>query len=239
MIYLLSGREIFRKRAQLRLFSPNHPTADSVVENPFTSYKTTEIHITSELATLPIDSPRDYLSQMSFKEDGRARNSRGYDAYTVTIETMRMSNPPPTPQFEIQPPTPRRSNTIVKKNLAALDANTAAWGYTKCALLFFVSLLVTWVPSSLNRVYSVVHPHQVYFPFAYASGLVLPLMGFWNSLIYIVTSWAACKALWKRKRAAPSVAAVGRNLSLSTGDSFKRAHRGSSSESTARFANDV
>ena len=27
----------------------------------------------------------------------------------------------------------------------ANDANAAAWGYTKVALLFFISLLVTWV----------------------------------------------------------------------------------------------
>lgn len=32
-----------------------------------------------------------------------------------------------------------------RKNNAALEANRAAWGYTKVALLFFVSLLVTWV----------------------------------------------------------------------------------------------
>jgi hypothetical protein len=29
-----------------------------------------------------------------------------------------------------------------------------------------------------------------------ASSLVLPLQGFWNTLIYIVTSLPACKALW-------------------------------------------
>lgn len=32
-----------------------------------------------------------------------------------------------------------------RKNRAAMEANRAAWGYTKVALLFFVSLLVTWV----------------------------------------------------------------------------------------------
>ena len=29
----------------------------------------------------------------------------------------------------------------------------------------------------------------------YAAGLVLPLMGFWNTVIYIVTSWDAVKSL--------------------------------------------
>ena len=32
----------------------------------------------------------------------------------------------------------------------ANDANAAAWGYTKVALLFFVSLLVTWVSQTVT-----------------------------------------------------------------------------------------
>ena len=47
------------------------------------------------------------------------------------------------------------------------------------------------VPSSVNRVYSLIHPDLISVPFTYASGVVLPLMGFWNSVIYITTSWTA------------------------------------------------
>jgi hypothetical protein len=32
-------------------------------------------------------------------------------------------------------------------------------------------------------------------PLEYASAFVLPLQGFWNALIYIVTSWKACQML--------------------------------------------
>jgi hypothetical protein len=49
----------------------------------------------------------------------------------------------------------------------------------------------------MNRVYSLIYPGRVSVPFTYASSVVLPLMGFWNSVIYIVTSWAACKLLFK------------------------------------------
>ena len=35
-----------------------------------------------------------------------------------------------------------------KKNRAAMEANRAAWGYTKVAILFFISLLVTWVSTN-------------------------------------------------------------------------------------------
>lgn len=48
----------------------------------------------------------------------------------------------------------------------------------------------------MNRVYSLIHPDLVSIPFTYASAVVLPLMGFWNSVIYITTSWGACKNLF-------------------------------------------
>ena len=77
-----------------------------------------------------------------------------------------------------------------------MEANRAAYSYTFIASLFFVSLLVTWVPSSINRVYSLIHPDAVSVEYAYAAGVVLSLMGFWNSVIYIATSWRACKNLF-------------------------------------------
>jgi len=83
-----------------------------------------------------------------------------------------------------------------RKNRAALEANRAAFGYAKVAALFFVSLLVTWVPSSINRVYSLIHPDSVSVSYSFAAGIVLSLMGFWNSVIYITTSWRACKILF-------------------------------------------
>lgn len=55
------------------------------------------------------------------------------------------------------------------------------------------------VPSSMNRVYSLIHPALVSLPFSYASGIVLPLMGFWNSVIYITTSWGAVRLLFSGK----------------------------------------
>ena len=55
------------------------------------------------------------------------------------------------------------------------------------------------VPSSINRVYSLIHPSLVSLPFTYASGIVLPLMGFWNAVIYVTTSWAAVRLLFSGK----------------------------------------
>jgi len=56
--------------------------------------------------------------------------------------------------------------------------------------------MITWIPSSANRVFSVVHPGEVSLPLEYASSVVLPLQGFWNALIYAITSLPACKQTW-------------------------------------------
>ena len=77
-------------------------------------------------------------------------------------------------------------------------ANRAAINYCRTAALFFVALCITWVPSSINRVYTLVHPDALVFSLNYASGFVLPLQGFWNAVIYIATSWPAFRETWQQ-----------------------------------------
>lgn len=130
------------KRRQLRSFQPS---AESVYfQNPFTaedSWKTTEINITSELANLG-SLPGSQLSK-ELDPNGRASLGQGFEPYTVTIERG-----PERPKSQAtHSPTTVQVMTR-RQNNAALEANTAAWGYTKCALLFFVSLLITWVCGS-------------------------------------------------------------------------------------------
>ncbi|EGD87854.1 hypothetical protein H112_04324 [Trichophyton rubrum D6] len=74
---------------------------------------------------------------------------------------------------------------------ASWERQSAAWAYSKFALLFFCSLLVTWVPASLNRVYSFVEPNKPSNVLTYVASLVLPLQGFWNSLVYAAVSSSA------------------------------------------------
>lgn len=79
-----------------------------------------------------------------------------------------------------------------------VDANRATLSYCYTACLFFLALIVTWVPSTINRLYTLIDDSDSPSPFAldFTSSLVLPLQGFWNLVIYVVTSWAACRALW-------------------------------------------
>ena len=112
---------------------------------------------------------------------------RSFDQYSVNITAQRKGSQPSVATQMLSQQS--------RKNRAAMEANRAALGYTKVAILFFVSLLVTWVPSSANRLYALAHPEKFSVPLTYVAGLVLSLMGFWNAVIYIVTSRAACKML--------------------------------------------
>jgi len=106
-----------------------------MVENPFTSFKTTEIHVTSEPAGLPTSSNTNVSDKLDPK--CRVMSSRGYEQYSIKIERGPISQGPP--------PTPGTQAAVQRLNRTAMEANTAAWGYTKCALMFFVSLMITWV----------------------------------------------------------------------------------------------
>lgn len=58
-----------------------------------------------------------------------------------------------------------------------------------------VSNLVLQIPSSVNRVYAIVDPEGMNFPLNYVSAFVFPLQAFWNAIIYVITSQAACRKL--------------------------------------------
>lgn len=184
----MSGREIFRKREELRAFrQPSCGSADEA----FSAYKTTEIDVTSEIAGFPMPKapancfdPGDHHSHPTVA-------SKDYEPYSTTINSS-----PPTSDLD---PSPRHSShgtSAIRRYKAALEDNAATFNYTKVALLFFISLCVTWVPSSVNRIYDLAHPNDVSYSLNFVSAIVLPLMGFWNAVIYIATTRAVCVAIF-------------------------------------------
>ncbi|KAG8527430.1 uncharacterized protein KY384_007582 [Bacidia gigantensis] len=182
-IYVSSGAEIFRKRRELREFSINpNTTYDSWI-------KTTQIAVTSEVNnSLPLRGIQESFAPLpSDMEKASLKKTKGFEQYSVSVASPPHSTRPSMPASML--------SAQARKNRAAMEANRAAWGYTKVAILFFVSMLVTWVPSSANRLYALANPGQTNIALAYIAGIVLSLMGFWNSIIYIVTSRVACKAL--------------------------------------------
>jgi hypothetical protein len=88
-----------------------------------------------------------------------------------------------------------RSYNITRTSTS--DSRQASEAYFKYAVLFLAALIVTWVPSSANRVSALAASNHYVFGLSCASSFALPLQGFWNSLIYITVSWQAILA-WFR-----------------------------------------
>ena len=185
--------------------------------NAFLSSKTTEVFVTSESVESPMDSIdlRDLGRQGPLVQHSGPQPSDNTNHYTVTVSSSqptiqhqsRPSDEKPYPShgernYSVHgvPQITHAPNPPPTRRTAAAEANNAAWGYTKVAGLFFIAMMVTWIPSSANRVYSVVHPNEISLGLEFASAFVLPLQGFWNALIYATTSLPACRQVWAQIR---------------------------------------
>jgi hypothetical protein len=196
-IYIRAGRTIYQQRKQLHNFSNSEPEP---MPSNFGSVKTTEVFVTSEAA----EPPRGAIGLGSMGRRGSEAGSHPRApgaAYSVTISSNKYGRreshsdavlpvqEPVTAPYIQRPPV----NNTRRRNF---ELNNAAWSYTKCALLFFTAILITWIPSSANRVYSVIHTRSASTVLEFMSAFVLPLQGFWNAVIYTVTSWKACKTFF-------------------------------------------
>lgn len=197
VIYMLVGITIFKKRTAIRKLSYGWTHLNTRDGKPFSGIKTTEIQICS--------SNREAGGLCN----GSALNGRPpflvtarRDQYSATISSSRSDE---ERQTRASPPLRVTSHTC---GPAGLDSIT--WSYTKCAALFAASLLITWVPSSTNRMYSLVSG-RVNYPLSILSALVIPLQGFWNAIIFFTTSKVVCKAAWNSR---PSVFSRNSNIQL-------------------------
>jgi hypothetical protein len=196
-IYLRAGGEIYKKHKQLRYFSSTQDPEPLTMDDPY-SVKTTEVSVTTE------DNVEQGIDLGTLERDGTSASPsqpQHSAAYSVTISSTTRNDrrshnefvlPPPPTTVTVQMP-PTRHGGGRQKRRQNFEANNAAWSYTKCAILFFTAILITWIPSSANRVFSVIHSGEVSIPLEFMSAIVLPLQGFWNAVIYVTTSWSACK----------------------------------------------
>ncbi|KAJ5831855.1 hypothetical protein N7474_000166 [Penicillium riverlandense] len=167
IIYISIGAEIYQKRRQLR-------SMVSQSQPTVMSMKTTEVHIVSETAD------KFGGTTQCHPEDDNFQQGRGFSQYAANVSSVDHS---------------QNKTANAGSKMSSTDA--AAWAYTKCAMLFFAALLITWVPSTINRVYTLVAAGDISFALCYFEALVLPLQGFWNCIIYITTSLGPCRELWR------------------------------------------
>ncbi|KAL5598998.1 hypothetical protein BROUX41_003684 [Berkeleyomyces rouxiae] len=215
-IYVRAGRKIFGIRKQLQSFEDTADFNTSTV-------RTTKISITSECSenaatSFPLDvpiaggegdihgGPRAYsvsISAVTLPPSAQTEPlNEANQTTTLTTAPAAKIDQPRHHRTHLHMPHlhlhgrihGRHSRTSERRRAHAV--NKAAWSYTKCAMLFFFTMFVTWIPSSANRVYSFIHKDRSLAPLEFMSAFVLPLQGFWNFAIYAVFSWTSFVALW-------------------------------------------
>lgn len=129
-------------------------------------------------------APQATTEPISRSDDG-VRSGYQATAFSTNQSGSAEANPPRSTSLSHHNPNRRRT--------AAMEGNAAAWGYFKVAFLMFAALIIVWVPSTVNRLQQLINKDKAIFGLNLASALVLPLQGFWNSMIYTSTTWPECK----------------------------------------------
>lgn len=186
VIYIMAGIRIYKKRAALDGF------LNPFNESPFIHVMTTtEVTVTSENRNQSRPRVHSELDVKEVQEVGH--HEEGYDPYSVNVEIGR----PQRLQRPRGPSVPAVFRLPTVTRAAALsEENAESFLYARVAFLFFVALLITWVPSSVNRAYALAHPGRVNFGLNYSSALVFSVQGVLNCLVYMMTSQTAVRNLW-------------------------------------------
>lgn len=195
IIYVMAFNKVWNNRHQLQgLFNPFN-------ENPFQGIVTTEVDVTTYARRdSSLDRTTTTADTTVLPGIIHPNKTDDFSPYSVNIEVGRSPHPDlrsysrngPDPQ----PPSLLRLPTLTRTH-ALQSAHPESWLYARAAFLFFCALLISWVPSSANRLYALVHPDAYIFGLNYTESLVLPLQGFWNAIVYIITSQTACRNLWR------------------------------------------
>ncbi|ESZ97370.1 hypothetical protein SBOR_2254 [Sclerotinia borealis F-4128] len=168
VIYYMAAKVIWSKREHLNGF------LNPLNENPFANTVTTEIEITYEERSIVKDA----------SDQGVSESTLASDQYEVDIQA--------TPQ---QRETQMRRMRSFTREVAESGTDPEAWLYARVAILFFIAMILTWIPASVNRIWQMANPKDINFPLNYIESLVLSLQGFWNLVLYILTSQKACQGL--------------------------------------------
>ena len=116
------------------------------------------------------------------------------NAFTTISSISSSRRPKPAAGSSVNWASLRRPFDKLMTKLSSLDPIKLA--YLRTSFVFAISVLVIWIPSSINRVYSLIYPHSTSYGLNLASAVVLPLQGLWNMVIFTATSWTPLKEEW-------------------------------------------
>lgn len=155
------------------------------------------VHSTLSASTLPAEPNKVHNPSVSFDKDipeTEAKPLSGQHFYSVTSVSPEHLSKSRRRHSRRSPMVGVRS--ITNKFVVADHIKRA---YLRTSFLFALSVLVTWIPSSMNRIHSWLTGES---PFEYhvATAAVLPLQGLWNAVIFFVTSKNALRRSWWKWR---------------------------------------
>jgi hypothetical protein len=199
VIYVRAGLVVFKWRDKLLHSARNHPPV----------IRDHEDRTSVEVNHIVIPSAEDNTGAIKTKYVSEREAATGISQRQLSVSTQasndtlngRNQGRPVNSTGFIPTITQRNQSfvsTVTAPNLpTSAQAKKAAINYCKSAILFFAALLVTWVPSSINRLSTLIHPESFMFGLDYATALVLPLQGFWLTVVYVVTNFTACQAMFE------------------------------------------
>ncbi|KAM3517346.1 hypothetical protein NHJ13051_009059 [Beauveria bassiana] len=215
--YLLVGYHVFRSRDRLRSLTAStsrDPAILDLTRNDENDgcYGTvvTEVQVTSCAGT-PQPPPRsaqrphpaDIESQrptQSVFEHSPTHVPPGFVQYFSSVESPSQNG-----RQAQQSPLKRAMASVKSACRQFTVADPVKRAYLRTSFLFAISVLVTWIPSSMNRIHSWIAGQSPY-QFHVATAAVLPLQGLWNAIIFFVTSWNVLQR--HRRNTAASAAAA-------------------------------
>ncbi|KAJ5496874.1 hypothetical protein N7463_008861 [Penicillium fimorum] len=182
-IYLRAGSIIYQKHRELRNLESF--SSDTHSDAPLVTHA--GIQVTSEIAySAPVhqslstsDAPTCSFTASSFSPYSVTVEGGLIDPFSMaqnlgeTSAPIQDSSRPwediSLPRTEVSAKAARRERgDSYARRRKATEASFAMWAYTKYAMLFFIALLVTWVPSTANRVYMFARPDDFSFGLNYA-----------------------------------------------------------------------
>lgn len=153
------------------------------------------VHSTPSASTMPAEPSKVHNPMVSFDRDVPETEGKplsGQHFYSVTSVSPERHSKRRRRRSKRSPMV--RVQSLKDKFVVADHIKRA---YLRTSFLFALSVLVTWIPSSMNRIHSWLTGES---PFEYhvATAAVLPLQGLWNAVIFFVTSKNALRrSYWK------------------------------------------
>ncbi|KAF7555580.1 hypothetical protein G7Z17_g2091 [Cylindrodendrum hubeiense] len=200
LFYFLVGYHVFRSRNRLRSFSASKsidtgnyeqqmPRVElHVPQDCFYGTIVTEVQVVQSKpckAALPTE-PRpahtqSSTSQASFEE------SPPSPIQTVPSQYFSTATSPAGAPGRSRRPLRRITKATSKAISKFVVEDPIKRAYLRTSFLFALSVLVTWTPSSMNRIHSWMVGESPY-EYHVATAAVLPLQGLWNAVIFFITS---------------------------------------------------